>query len=214
MAYTGGRSRVSNAWAPQRAGKGRRRAPRARDGDGPVGEMSERRAARRAAASLTLGWLASPVYHSQQSKIGSCGWCVGSRRGVQEEEAVRSSRMTAWRQVARLGSICTLEFFLQSGANCRISIIQTLTNTLRSSSSVTHLAAPRKTYAPPRRPGTGKTYSETGRHAWGERTRPPKFIGKNRTYTRRCGVAMWLSKPAGGWRACGGTRGKAAPRCR
>jgi hypothetical protein len=47
---------------------------------------------------------------------------------------------------------------------------------------VTHLAAPRKTYAPPRRPGTGKTYSETGRHAWGERTRPPKFIGKNRTY--------------------------------
>ena len=48
--------------------------------------------------------------------------------------------------------------------------------------SVTHLAAPRKTYAPPRRPGTGKTYSETGRHAWGERTRPPKFIGKNRTY--------------------------------
>ena len=103
MAYTGGRSRVSNAWAPQRAGKGRRRAPRARDGDAPVGVMSERRAARRAAASLTLGWLASPVYHSQQSKIGSCGWCVGSRRGGGGGGGWGSSRMTGWRASSWLG---------------------------------------------------------------------------------------------------------------
>ena len=80
-----------------------------------------------------------------------------------------------------LGQHLHMEFFLQSGANCRISIID-MNNHAEIGNSVTHLAAPRKTYAPPRRPGTGKTYSETGRHAWGERTRPPKFIGKNRTY--------------------------------
>jgi hypothetical protein len=171
-------------------------------------------------------WLASLVYHSRQSKIGSraagsltCGWCVGSKPvpvAVEEGEAVggRASRLTALRQ-SGVAWADPRQMMFQSGAGQIQNFDhRDMNNHAEIGNSVTHLAAPRKTYAPPRRPGTGKTYSETGRHAWGERTRPPKFIGKNRTYTRRCGVAMWLSKPAGGWRACGGTRGKAAPRCR
>jgi len=108
------------------------RSGRARDGDGPVGEMSDscQNAGQHAGQqppSRSGGWPHQCITPSNQRSDPVAGVWVPV--AVEEEEAVRSSRMTAWRQVARLGSICTLEFFLQSGANCRISIIQTLTNT-------------------------------------------------------------------------------------
>jgi hypothetical protein len=88
---------------------------------------------------------------------------------------VRSSRMTAWRQVASLGQHLRAGIFSAVRGKLQNFDHPDIDKYPEIGNSVTHLAAPRKTYAPPRRPGAGKTYSETGRHAWGERTRPPKF---------------------------------------
>jgi len=161
------------------------RSGRARDGDGPVGEMSDscQNAGQHAGQqppSRSGGWPHQCITPSNQRSDPVAGVWVPV--AVEEEEAVRSSsrssRMTAWRQVGQhlhTGIFSAVRGKLQNFDH------RDMNNHAEIGNSVTHLAAPRKTYAPPRRPGTGKTYSETGRHAWGERTRPPKFIGKNRT---------------------------------